>query len=71
MSALLLDALKKEFDLPTDAALGRHIDEPRQLISTIRLGKASVPDRVIIKVHKATKWPVSAIEALIGAKESA
>lgn len=71
MSTLLLDALKKEFNLPTDAALARHVGEPRQLISTIRLGRASVPDRLIIKLHESTKWPVSAIKALIGAKESA
>lgn len=69
MRSLLLDAIKNEFDLPSDAALARFVGDSRQLISTVRRGKRP-PDSLILKIHKATKWPVSAIEALIGPKET-
>lgn len=70
MSALLLDALKREFTLPTDSALARHLGEARQVISTIRLG-GKVQPALIIKIHKQTQWPISAIETLIDAKAPA
>lgn len=70
MDNLLLDAIKREFQLKNDAAVAKFVGVPRQLISTIRTSKASPPDSLILKMHKTTKWPVSAIEALIGTKET-
>lgn len=68
MSHLLFDAIKREFNLKNDAALAAFIGDTRPSISVIRAGKKTVPPLLILKIHKATKWPVSAIEALIEAK---
>jgi hypothetical protein len=68
MSKVLLDAIKREFKLKNDAALAVFLGDTRPSISVIRNGKKKVPAALILKIHKATKWPVSAIDALIKAE---
>lgn len=68
MSKTLLDAIKREFNLKNDAALAAFVGDTRPSISLIQNGKKQVTPLLILKIHKATRWPVSAIEALIEAK---
>lgn len=65
MAHLLFDAIKREFNLTTDTELAEFVGDTRSSISIIKSGSKRVNAALILKIHKATKWPVSAIEAML------
>lgn len=71
MSHPLLDAIKREFSLDTDLALADFVGDTRSSISLIQNDKKVVNSTLIIKIHDATKWPISAIRAMIPLKAEA
>jgi hypothetical protein len=60
----LLDSLKKTFKLDSDKELSEFLDMPPSAISKVRIGNNGPSAYFILKVHKATKWPVERIEFL-------
>lgn len=60
----LLDTIKAEFDLNTDADLCRLLDVFQAPISRIRQGGLKVGDKMTIRIHEKTKMPVERIKAL-------
>lgn len=63
----LLDTIKAEFGLDTDAALCRLLDMFQSPISRIRRGAIPVGDSVIIRIHEKTKMPIERIKELAAA----
>ena len=63
-SHALLDALKQAFKLDSDKELSEFLDMPPSAISKVRIGNNGPSAFFILKVHKATKWPVERIEFL-------
>lgn len=64
---LLLDTIKAEFDLDTDADLCRLLDVFQSPISRIRRGAISVGDSMIVRIHEKTDIPVKRIKELAAA----
>ena len=60
----LLDALKKSFKLDSDKELAEFLDLPPSALSKVRIGNNGPSAYFVLKVHKATKWPVERIEFL-------
>jgi hypothetical protein len=60
----LLDALKKSFKLDSDKELAEFLDLPPSAVSKVRIGNNGPSAYFVLKVHKATKWPVERIEFL-------
>lgn len=65
MTHPLLDAIKREFKLSSDSELAKFIGDHAAQISNFRHLKKKIGATVVLKIHKATGWPISAIEALI------
>lgn len=63
----LLDAIKTQFDLDTDAALCRLLDVFQSPISRIRRGTIPVGDSIIIRIHEKTQMPIARIKELAAA----
>ena len=63
-SHALLDALKQAFKLDSDKELSEFLDLPPSAISKVRIGNNGPSAYFVLKVHKATKWPVERIEFL-------
>jgi len=60
----LLDALKKSFKIDSDKELAEFLDLPPSAVSKVRIGNNGPSAYFVLKVHKATKWPVERIEFL-------
>ena len=60
----LLDALKQAYKLDTDKELAEFLELPPSAVSKVRIGNNGPSAFFILKVHKATKWPVERIEFL-------
>jgi len=60
----LLDAIKKSFKLDSDKELAEFLDLPPSAVSKVRIGNNGPSAYFVLKVHKATKWPVERIEFL-------
>ena len=61
----LIDALRSEFNLKSDAALADLIGWDRPVISKIRRKYSPVsPDR-ILQIHDATGWSIEKIRSLV------
>ena len=67
-SGKLFDALKKHYDLKSDADLARWLDifAPSPTISRIRHGWLDVSDALIIAIHERSGWSIKKIKKLIG-----
>jgi transcriptional regulator with XRE-family HTH domain len=63
-SHLLLDALKQTYKFASDKELAEFLNMPPSAISKVRIGNNGPSAFFILKVHKATKWPVERIEFL-------
>lgn len=63
----LLDAVKAEFQLETDAALCRFLDVFPYPVSRIRRGAMPVGDSMIIRIHEKTAMPIKRIKELAAA----
>ena len=57
----LLDAIKAEFNIKTDAALAARLCVNTSSISKYRHGTLGLTDSFVLKVHDATDWPISRI----------
>lgn len=57
----LLDAIKQEFKLPSDAYLARFLEVSAPMISKIRSGVSPVTSDFILAVHDATDWSIKRI----------
>jgi hypothetical protein len=64
----LLDAVKSEFGLDTDADLCRFLAVFPYPISRIRRGKMPVGRSMMISIHEKTEWPLSRIKELVQVK---
>ena len=60
----LLDALKQAYKLDSDKELSEFLELPPSAVSKVRIGNNGPSAFFILKVHKATKWPVERIEFL-------
>lgn len=60
----LLDALKQAYKLASDKELSEFLELPPSAVSKVRIGNNGPSAFFILKVHKATKWPVERIEFL-------
>lgn len=60
----LFDLLVKEFNLHSDAAIGRFTDTDQSSIARIRYGKERIGDGLTCRVSRATGWSVAEIDAL-------
>ena len=60
----LLDALKKSCKIDSDKELAEFLDLPPSAVSKVRIGNNGPSAYFVLKVHKATKWPVERIEFL-------
>lgn len=60
----LLDALKHAYKLDSDKELAEFLELPPSAVSKVRIGNNGPSAFFILKVHKATKWPVERIEFL-------
>lgn len=60
----LLDALKQAYKLASDKELAEFLELPPSAVSKVRIGNNGPSAFFILKVHKATKWPVERIEFL-------
>lgn len=65
MSAKLLDTIKTEENLKSDAALARLLDVQPPVISKIRKGEAKVGPTMILKIYDETGMSVNRIRKLI------
>jgi plasmid maintenance system antidote protein VapI len=61
----LLDAIKQEFKLPSDAYLARFLEVSAPMISKIRSGASPVTSDFILAVHDATDWSIKRIREYI------
>lgn len=61
----LLDAIKQEFKLPSDAYLARFLEVGAPMISKIRSGASPVTSDFILAVHDATDWSIKRIREYI------
>lgn len=61
----LLDAVKQEFKLTSDAYLARFLEVSAPMISKIRSGASPVTSDFILAVHDATDWPIKRIREYI------
>jgi hypothetical protein len=61
----LLDAIKQEFKLTSDAYLARFLEVSAPMISKIRSGASPVTSDFILAVHDATDWPIKRIREYI------
>jgi hypothetical protein len=60
----LLDALKHAYKLESDKELAEFLNLPPSAISKVRIGYSLPSAFFILRVHKATTWPVERIEFL-------
>jgi len=61
----LLDAIKDEFNLPSDAYLARFLEVSAPTISKIRAGTSAVTAEFILSVYDATDWSIERIRGYI------
>jgi plasmid maintenance system antidote protein VapI len=61
----LLDIIKDEFDLRTDAELAEFLDLSKPQVSKIRTGEANVTAHIVLAVHDATDWSISKIRGYL------
>lgn len=61
----LLDAIKQEFKLPSDAYLAQFLEVSAPSISKIRTGITPITATFILAVHDATDWPIKRIREYI------
>jgi hypothetical protein len=61
----LLDAIKQEFKLTSDAYLARFLEVSAPMISKVRSGASPVTSDFILAVHDATDWPIKRIREYI------
>lgn len=61
----LLDGIKMEFGLNSDAALAEMLGLPKPTISKIRSGKVPVSAESILSIYDATGWQIPVIRGLI------
>jgi len=61
----LLNQIKKEFNIPTDAHLARFLQVTAPSISKQRYGVNPVTSDFILKVYDATGWSIEKIRSLI------
>jgi hypothetical protein len=66
----LLDAIKAEFNIKTDAALAARLCVQTSSISKYRHGILKLQDSFTLKVHEATDWPISRIRELAAKEQS-
>lgn len=61
---VLIESLKKLFDLKNDAALSRALGVAPPVISKLRNGRLPIGPTLLIKIHDAFDMPIKAIRAL-------
>lgn len=57
----LIDDIRKQFKLQTDAAVAQALQVPREVISYVRHGRRPVPDSFVLRVHEVFDIPVTTI----------
>lgn len=66
----LLDAIKQEFKLPSDAYLARFLEVSAPMISKVRSGATPVTSDFILAVHDATDWSIKRIREYINGTDA-
>jgi DNA-binding transcriptional regulator YdaS (Cro superfamily) len=61
----LFEAIKSEFDLPSDAYLSRFLKVSAPSISKVRAGVAPITAEFILTVYDATGWSIEEIRGYI------
>jgi hypothetical protein len=59
-ASTLFDKLRKEYAIPSDAALARELEVEASDVSRSRK-KGGISDRMILRIHEYLGWPVSEI----------
>jgi len=60
---MLLDVLKKNYELKNDAEISRKLDVAPPIISRIRNGKCSASAEIIIKIHEVFGMSIADIKS--------
>lgn len=60
----LVDALRKRFDIKSDAALARELDVQPPVISKLRSGDSKLGASLILRIHEHLGVPVAEIREL-------
>ena len=60
----LVDALRKRFDIKSDAALARELDVQPPVISKLRSGDSKLGASLILRIHEHLGVPVKEIRGL-------
>lgn len=66
----LLDFMKENLLLPSDAALARFLGVQNPVVSNWRHRRLPFGASYIIKLHELTGWPIKKIKALDAGKDS-
>lgn len=61
---VLIESLKKLFDLKNDAALSRALGVAPPVISKLKSGALTIGDSLLIKIHDAFDMPIKTIRSL-------
>jgi hypothetical protein len=64
-ASTLFDELRQEYQIPSDAALGRELKISPSDICKYRAGRR-VSDRVIVRIHERWQMPTKHIRELLG-----
>lgn len=59
----LLDTIRSQYGIGSDRALAEFLSMDTPVISKLRYGTLPLNAMVVLRVHKATGWPVDHIEA--------
>ena len=60
------DYLRSRLDLPTDAALARHLMITPSMLSRMRRRQLAISPEVLLKVHDCTRIPIKRLKLLMG-----